>query len=193
MQAFFRHFMAKSSGMFIRRCINLCRETKEFGVYPLFLYNEAQLKRLLKGNYMSNEGKRVRAHYVGTFDDGTKFDSSVDRGEPLEFTCMAGQMIQGFDAAVNEMEVGETKKVHIPAAQAYGEYDETLVQTIPVASLPGAEDLPVGETVYLQGPGGMPFAVKVLSLDSENIVFDMNHEMAGKDLNFEITLVEVLD
>ncbi len=142
---------------------------------------------------MSNEGKRVRAHYIGTFDDGTKFDSSFDRGEPLEFICMAGQMIEGFDAAVNEMAPGETKKVHIPAAQAYGEWSEEMVQTVPVANLPGAEDLPVGETVYLQGPGGRPFPAKVVSLDSENIVFDMNHEMAGKDLNFEITLVEVFD
>lgn len=59
---------------------------------------------------MSNEGKRVRTHYTGTFDDGTVFDSSVERGEPLEFICMAGQMIPGFDAAVNEMAVGETKR-----------------------------------------------------------------------------------
>ena len=64
---------------------------------------------------MSNEGKKVRVNYIGTFDDGTVFDSSVERGEPLEFTCMAGMMIPGFDAAVNEMAVGETKKVHIPA------------------------------------------------------------------------------
>ena len=75
---------------------------------------------------MSNEGKKVRVNYIGTFDDGTVFDSSVERGEPLEFTCMAGMMIPGFDAAVNEMAVGETKKVHIPAADAYGERDEQL-------------------------------------------------------------------
>ena len=55
---------------------------------------------------MSNEGKAVKVHYVGTLDDGTKFDSSRDRGEPLAFTCMAGQMIAGFDAAVRDMEVG---------------------------------------------------------------------------------------
>ncbi len=102
---------------------------------------------------MSNEGKRVRAHYIGTFDDGTVFDSSVERGEPLEFVCMAGQMIPGFDKAVNTMEVGETKKVHLPATEAYGEPNPDLVQTIPTANVPGAEELPVGQTVYLQGPG----------------------------------------
>lgn len=142
---------------------------------------------------MSNEGKRVRAHYIGTFDDGTVFDSSVDRGEPLEFVCMAGQMIPGFDEAVKTMEVGETKKVHLSADQAYGQRNEELVQTIPTANVPGAEELPVGQTVYLQGPGGQPFPAKVVDVNKETVTFDLNHEMAGKELNFEITLVEVLD
>ena len=65
---------------------------------------------------MSNEGKKVKVHYTGTLDDGTKFDSSVDRGEPIEFTCMVGQMIPGFDAAVKDLAVGETKTVHIEAS-----------------------------------------------------------------------------
>ncbi len=142
---------------------------------------------------MSNEGKRVRAHYTGTFDDGTVFDSSVERGEPLEFVCMAGQMIPGFDAAVNEMEVGETKKVHLPASEAYGERDEALVQSVPTANVPGADELPVGQTVYLQGPGGQPLPALVVEVNDQYVVFDLNHEMAGKDLNFEITLVEIVD
>ena len=142
---------------------------------------------------MSNEGKRVRAHYTGTFDDGTVFDSSIERGEPLEFVCMAGQMIPGFDAAVNEMEVGETKKVHLPASEAYGERDEALVQSVPTANVPGADELPVGQTVYLQGPGGQPLPALVVEVNDKNVVFDLNHEMAGKDLNFEITLVEIVD
>ena len=65
---------------------------------------------------MSNEGKKVKTHYKGTLDDGTQFDSSYDRGEPLEFTCMAGQMIPGFDKAVRDMEVGETKTVRLEPA-----------------------------------------------------------------------------
>lgn len=142
---------------------------------------------------MSNEGKRVRAHYTGTFDDGTVFDSSVERGEPLEFVCMAGQMIPGFDKAVIDMAVGETKTVHIPAAEAYGEHDPAMVQSVPTANFPGASDLPVGEKVWLQGPGGQPFPALVVSVDDEKVVFDMNHELAGKDLNFDIELVEVLD
>lgn len=142
---------------------------------------------------MSNEGKRVRTHYTGTFDDGTVFDSSVSRGEPLEFVCMAGQMIPGFDAAVKDMTVGETKNVRLEPAEAYGEHDEQLVQTVPTANVPGAEELPVGQTVYLQGPGGQPLPALVVEVTEETVTFDLNHEMAGKTLNFEITLVEVVD
>ena len=67
-----------------------------------------------------NVGKTCRTHYRGTFNDGTQFDSSYDRGEPLEFICGAGQMIKGFDAAVADMEVGEIKEVHLMPEEAYG-------------------------------------------------------------------------
>jgi FKBP-type peptidyl-prolyl cis-trans isomerase 2 len=140
---------------------------------------------------MGNRGKKVSVHYTGTLDDGTKFDSSYDRNAPLDFVCMAGQMIPGFDAAVNEMEVGETRNVHIPCAEAYGEYRDDMVQKIPVSSLPNADKLPVGGLVVLQTADGRPFQAKVLSVDSEFATFDLNHEMAGKDLNFEITLLSV--
>ena len=140
---------------------------------------------------MSNEGKKVKVHYTGTLDDGTKFDSSLDRGEPLAFTCMAGQMIPGFDAAVKDMEQGETKTVRIPAADAYGEYREDLVQKVPLEHIPNASQLPVGQTIYMQGPGGQPFPVFVRAIEDGVATFDMNHELAGKDLTFEITLVEV--
>lgn len=142
---------------------------------------------------MSNEGKKVKVHYTGTLDDGSKFDSSVDRGEPIEFTCMAGQMIPGFDAAVEGMTPGETKTVHIPAAEAYGERNEDMVQQVPLDQIPNGSELPVGQTVYMMGPEGRPFPVFVRSIEDGIVTFDMNHELAGKDLNFEITLVEVAD
>ncbi len=142
---------------------------------------------------MSNEGKTVKVHYTGTLDDGTKFDSSLDRGEPLEFTCMAGQMIPGFDAAVKDMEVNETKTVHIPAAQAYGEYDRTQVQDIPVDQIPNGDQLPVGKTIYMVSGTGQPFPVFVRAIENGIATLDLNHELAGKDLNFEITLLEVAD
>lgn len=142
---------------------------------------------------MSNKGKKVKVHYTGTLDDGTKFDSSVDRGEPIEFVCMAGQMIPGFDAAVEDMAVGEKKTVHIPAAEAYGERDDAMVQKVPVGQIPNADQLPVGQTIYMMGPGGQPFPVFVQSIEDGIVTFDMNHELAGKDLNFDIELVEVED
>lgn len=142
---------------------------------------------------MSNEGKKVKVHYTGTLDDGTKFDSSVDRGEPIEFVCMTGQMIPGFDAAVSDMAAGETKTAHIPAAEAYGERREDMIQEVPISQIPNGDELPVGQTIYMQGPGGQPFPVFVKSIEDGIATFDMNHELAGKDLNFEITLVEVGD
>lgn len=140
---------------------------------------------------MSNEGKKVKVHYTGTLDDGTKFDSSVDRGEPIEFTCAAGQMIPGFDAAVKDMEQGETKTVHIPAAEAYGERREEMVQKVPVSQIPNGDQLPVGQTIYMMGQSGQPFPVR--SIEDGIATFDTNHELAGQDLTFEITLVEVAE
>ena len=69
---------------------------------------------------MSNQGKKVKVHYIGTLDDGTVFDSSRDRDQPIEFTCMAGQMIPGFDRAVDEMQVGEVRDIHLEPKDAYG-------------------------------------------------------------------------
>lgn len=141
---------------------------------------------------MSNEGKKVKVHYTGTLDDGTKFDSSYDRDEPLAFTCMAGQMIPGFDAAVRDMAVGETVNVRLEPEEAYGPVNEDLIQTFPIKDLPGSERLAVGQQVMLtSAAGGRPFRATVTAKDDDTVTFDMNHEMAGKALNFEITLLEV--
>lgn len=140
-----------------------------------------------------NTGKTVRTHYRGTFNDGTQFDSSYDRGEPLEFVCGAGMMIAGFDAAVADMEVGQTVQVHLMPAEAYGEPDPDAVFTIEISQLPGAENLSEGQRVYLQDSYGRPIPVKVVARDDRTVTFDANHEMAGRELNFTIELVEVLD
>ncbi len=138
-----------------------------------------------------NVGKICRVHYKGTFNDGTKFDSSYDRGEPLEFTCGAGQMIKGFDAAVADLEVGAEVDIHLMPAEAYGEADPNAIFTLAIEQLPGSEDLSVGQRVYLQDNLGRPIPVLVTAKDEVNITFDANHEMAGKELNFHIELVEV--
>ena len=138
-----------------------------------------------------NVGKTCRTHYRGTFNDGTQFDSSYDRGEPLEFICGAGQMIKGFDAAVANMEVGQVVDVHLMPEDAYGLPNPDAIFTLEIAQLPGSEDLTVGQQVYLSNQYGQPFPVKVTAKDEKTITFDANHEMAGKELNFKIELVEV--
>ena len=138
-----------------------------------------------------NVGKTCRTHYRGTFNDGTQFDSSYDRGEPLEFICGAGQMIKGFDAAVANMEVGQVIDVHLMPEEAYGMPNPDAIFTLEIEQLPGAEDLTVGQQVYLSNQYGQPFPVKVNAKDEKTITFDANHEMAGKELNFRIELVEV--
>lgn len=137
-----------------------------------------------------NVGKTCRVHYRGTFNDGAQFDSSYDRGEPLEFVCGAGQMIPGFDAAVADMEPGEHRDVHLTPEEAYGPADPEAVITLEIASLPGAEAVSVGERVYLQDPYGQPIPVRITAKDEKTVTFDANHEMAGKELNFHIELVE---
>ncbi len=138
-----------------------------------------------------NVGKRCKTHYRGTFNDGTVFDSSYDRGEPLEFICGAGMMIPGYDAAVADMEVGQTVQVHLSPAEAYGEVNPNAIFTVAIADVPGSEELNVGEQCYLYSDNGRPFAVTVTAKDDKTITFDANHEMAGKELNFTIELVEV--
>lgn len=138
-----------------------------------------------------NVGKRVRVHYRGTFNDGSQFDSSYDRGEPLEFICGTGQMISGFDKAVAEMEVGDVVDVHLMPSEAYGERSDRMIVTVPVAQLPGAEELASGDRVHLTDELGRPFPAVVTAVDDTDITFDCNHEMAGKELNFRIELIEM--
>ncbi len=142
---------------------------------------------------MSNEGKTVKVHYKGTLDDGTVFDSSYDRGEPIEFTCMGGQVIPGFDEGVKDLAVGETTTIHIEPEDAYGPYREELIDQIPVENIPNADQLPVGQVIYLTGRDGTPMPAKVASIEDGMVTFDFNHPMAGKPLNFDLELVEVVD
>ena len=100
-------------------------------------------------------------------------------------------MIPGFDAAVADMEVGQVVDVHLMPEEAYGMPDPSAIFTLEIAQLPGSESLAVGQQAYLTGQSGQPFPVKVTAKDEKTITFDANHEMAGKELNFRIELVEV--
>ena len=137
-----------------------------------------------------NTGKICAVHYIGTFDDGTKFDSSRDRNEPLEFTCGAGQMIPGFDKAVASMEVGEVIDIHLMPEDAYGMPDPGNIVDFAIKDNPGCENFEVGQKIYLNSPYG-PVPCTVTAKTEETITVDANHEMAGKELNFNIELVSV--
>jgi len=135
-------------------------------------------------------GDTVKVHYTGTLSDGTQFDSSKGK-DPLEFTVGAGQMIKGFDAAVRGMKVGETKTVTIPAAEAYGEHKDSLVITFDLSEIPDGMSLKVGDTVPLQTASGGYVNGTVTAVTDTDVTVDANHRLAGKDLTFEITLVEI--
>ena len=139
---------------------------------------------------MIESGKTAKVHYKGTLNDGTVFDSSEGR-DPLEFTVGSGQVIPGFDAAVQEMVIGGTKTVTIPCAEAYGEVVEELVAIVPHDQFPPELKPEVGQTLELQSPqGNLP--ARVIEITDAGVQLDGNHPLAGQDLTFELTLVEVI-
>ena len=139
----------------------------------------------------AENGNTVTVHYVGTLDDGTEFDSSVNR-EPLSFTVGAGEMISGFDKAIEGMKVGEKKNISLEPEQAYGEVNPEAFQTVPNSMFPQDFVAEKGVSVMGQTPDGEQFTARVHSVLEEGaITLDFNHPMAGKNLNFEIELVSV--
>lgn len=137
------------------------------------------------------DGDTVRVHYTGTLEDGSTFDSSKDR-DPLEFTVGSGEVIAGFDAAVRDLEQGDSATVTIPACDAYGDHMPEAVQTVPLDAF-GGEMPQVGWAVQMQAPDGQMLAAVVAEVDDENCVLDFNHPLAGKDLTFEIELVGIVE
>lgn len=138
---------------------------------------------------MIEAGKTVKVHYKGTLNDGQVFDCSEGR-EPLEFQVGAGQVIPGFDAAIQQMDVGGTKTITIPSEQAYGEVRPEMVALVPLDQFPEDMEPQVGQTLQLQTPqGALP--VQVINVQEEGVTLDGNHPLAGEDLTFELTVVEV--
>ena len=138
------------------------------------------------------KGQTVSVHYVGTLGDGTEFDSSLSRGEPLVFEVGAGQMIAGFDAALPGMALGEKKNVTVKADDAYGQINPEAFQSIPRTAFDPGLELVVGETVYGEGPNGKPFSAQIDTVGEEKVVLNFNHPLAGQNLNFEIELVSIV-
>ena len=136
------------------------------------------------------DGDVVKVHYTGRLTSGEQFDSSAGR-EPLEFTVGAGQMIKGFDAALPGMVVGDKKTINIAAADAYGERTDEAVIAFPKENVPEDMKLEPGMTLTLSNQMGQPIPVVVLELREDAVILDANHFLAGKELIFDIELVEI--
>ena len=137
-------------------------------------------------------GTKVKVHYKGTFYDGTEFDNSRVRGSAINFVVGSGQMIPGFNDALLGMSVGETKNVSIPAAEAYGPVNPEAFTEVAKGAFP--EDFPFEQGSVIQGTSavtGHPMIGTIKEVKDAEVVIDLNHPLAGKDINFEIELVEV--
>jgi len=135
-------------------------------------------------------GNTVSVHYTGTLNDGSEFDSSYSRGEPIAFQVGSGQMIAGFDSAVVGMSVGDEKSVSLTAAEAYGPRNDDAVQAFPRTAFAADMDLAVGSMIQGQ-QAGRSFMAQIVESDTHTVTLDLNHPMAGKDLNFKIELVDI--
>ncbi|MGK0407708.1 MAG: FKBP-type peptidyl-prolyl cis-trans isomerase SlpA [Roseivirga sp.] len=136
------------------------------------------------------EKDTVRVHYTGKLADGEIFDDSKGR-EPIEFTLGAGQVIPGFESAVLNMAVSDTKTVNIPAAEAYGEQRPELVQSVPISELPEEIKPEVGMQLVSQAPDGQEIPLIITEVHADTITVDANSPLAGKDLTFDLELVEI--
>ncbi|UWX57307.1 peptidylprolyl isomerase [Chlorobaculum sp. MV4-Y] len=139
----------------------------------------------------AKKGDKVLVHYTGTYDDGTVFDSSMDRG-PLEVTIGTGMVIAGFDRALVDMEPGQKKTVNIPVDEAYGPRAEELIAEIKRDQIPAEIPLEIGQQLQLSLADGGEAIVMIVDLTDTTVTLDANHPMAGLDLNFELELVEIL-
>lgn len=136
------------------------------------------------------EKDTVRVHYTGKLANGDVFDSSVDK-DPLEFTMGEGQIIPGFEKGLMDMAVNEKKTVEIPMAEAYGPHSEELIQDVPKAELPVEVKPEVGMQLMSKLPDGREIPLVVTEVADDKITVDANHPLAGKDLVFDLELVEI--
>ena len=134
------------------------------------------------------QGDKVQVHYTGTLNDGTVFDSSESR-QPLEFTIGNNQVIAGFENGIKEMKLNEEKGIKINAKDAYGERDEKMVVAVPRSKFP--PEIQVGGHLLLKGPEGQRMPAKIKDVKENEVLIDLNHPLAGKELNFRVKVVAI--
>jgi FKBP-type peptidyl-prolyl cis-trans isomerase 2 len=138
----------------------------------------------------AKNGNQVKVHYHGRLDDGTTFDSSEGRS-PLQFEVGAGQVIKGFDDGVLGMKEGDKKTIHIPVEQAYGEKSPDMIIEFPRDQFPPDMKPEIGMQLNLRGQDGRNFPVVISDVKDDVVVLDGNHPLAGRDLIFDIEMVEI--
>ncbi|MDR9364287.1 MAG: peptidylprolyl isomerase [Balneolaceae bacterium] len=138
----------------------------------------------------AKDGDTVKVHYTGTLENGEVFDTSQER-EPLEFQLGQGQLIPGFEKAVIGLSEGDSTKVDIPSDEAYGEVRDDLVINVPKDQLPDDVEPKIGMQLQVNQQNGQPIPVRITEIKDEELVLDANHPLAGKNLTFEIELLEV--
>ena len=138
----------------------------------------------------AKKGDQVKVHYTGKLTSGEQFDSSAGRS-PLAFTVGAGQMIKGFDEAIPGMAVGDKKTINISPEDAYGPKNESAIIEFPKANIPADIKLEPGMKLQLQNAEGHPVPVVVHEIKDDVVILDANHELAGKELVFDIELMEI--
>ena len=135
-------------------------------------------------------GDTVKVHYTGKLGDGSVFDSSEGR-DPLEIKIGGGQLIAGFEEALSGMEIGESKTVTIPADKAYGPYQQEMEMVVGRSQFPAELEPRIGQQLQVGQPEGQTFVVTVTAISGEEVTLDANHPLAGKDLIFDLQLVEI--
>ena len=136
------------------------------------------------------DGSTVKVHYTGQLKDGSVFDSSIQK-DPLEFTMGQGQLIPGFEKAIEGLGVGDKTTAEIPAAEAYGEPNSQMVVEVEKAQLPEDLEPEVGVQLQLNQPDGQAIPVQITAVTEDKVTLDANHPLAGQDLTFEIEVVEI--
>lgn len=149
----------------------------------------------------AKQGDTVKVNYVARLDDGTIVDTSEECGcddcdceeetGPLSLTLGEEEIVPGLEQAIIGMQPGEKKTVRLTADEAYGPYDEELVMEVPTAEFPEDINPEVGQTLELTGDDGESFLVTVTDVSDELVILDANHPLAGKDLTYEVELVEI--
>jgi peptidylprolyl isomerase len=171
---------------------NKCNKT---AVYIIGAVIIAVLIIFISGGFKMDtvkEGSKIKLHYTGTLDDGTVFDTSKTKGEPLEFVIGQKQVIPGFEAGLMGLKVGDTKTIKVSSEDAYGARDDTRVAEYPKEKIPGdMQKLEEGVQVLFQDDQGNVLIATVKEIKEKDVVLDLNHPLAGKNLTFEVEILEI--